>query len=142
MWEWFGKHLEIIVTSLVSLAGGAITAAGFVLRMKSGIEHINIRTIRIESEVLELKRFKDDFLIAKTKLEDYENDMEDVKESIRNGKQELALEFTKTINNVIDMMHTYIKRNDDEVNRLRDRYHELSDRMHGTLLQILAEVRK
>jgi len=142
MWEWFGKYLELIVTALISLIGGAITAATFVLRMKSSIEHINIRTIRIEAEVLELKQFKNDFLVAKTKLEDYENDMEEVKESIKNGKQELALEFTKTINNVIDMMHTYIKRNDDEVNRLRDRYHELSDRVHGALVQILAEVRK
>lgn len=142
MFDWIIKHVELIITAIFSLAGGAITGATFILRMKGDVERIQLTTIRIENEVIELKKFKDEFLVAKTKLEEYEGDVEELKSDIKNGRTELALEFTKTINNVIDMMKEYIKRNDSEVERLRERYHDISNNILVALLDIQRSMKK
>lgn len=140
--EWLAKHVEIIVTALVSLIGGGITGATFILRMRSDLEKIQLTTNRIEEDVIELKKFKDDFLVAKTKIEEFEDDVLEVKEFIKEGKIELTLEFTKTINNLAEMMRDYIKRNDEEVRRLREKYHEISNEILTTLLSIQRDIKR
>lgn len=140
--EWLSKYAEIIVTALISLAGGAIASATFVLRMKRDVELIQLTTSRIEEDVQELKQFKNEFIATETKIELFEGDLEEIKSFVKDGKQELAIEFTRTINNVVEMMKEYMKRNDGEVDRLRDKYHEISNQILTALLNIQMAVKK
>lgn len=136
------EHIEILVTALVSLSGGLIAGASFILKMKTNVEAIQLTTNRIEADVIELKEFKEEFIEAKTRLNGLESDVNEVKQFVKDGKTELAAEFTKTVNNIIEMMRDYMKRNDDEVRRLRDGHDKIQNEILLSLTAILREVKK
>jgi len=134
--DWFNRHLELVISSLLSAIGGLITGALFIIKLKGQVQEIDIRTLRIEKDVHEIKKFKDDFIRTSIKVSEYDKDMDELKRGAISDRLELVQEFSRSINNVIDFMKEYIKRNDEEIKRLRDNYEDVTKEILTSLVTI------
>lgn len=119
--EWLFRNPAVIFTILGWL--GSIVSVAFIYRNKiDAVERAVTDLTKAMGEHLKETQ-KDDtaFELMKRDVKELNNDFELFKTELKTAKNEILLEVQRLFSNLSEKMNDYIRRNDDEIHRLRDR---------------------
>lgn len=136
--EWLLKSPAVIATIIGWI--GSIISVAYIYRGKiDAVEKAVTDLTKVMGEHLKETQ-KDDtaFELMKRDVKELNSDFELFKTELKTAKNEILLEVQRLFGNLSEKMNDYIRRNDEEVHRLRDRRVTDIDQM-GRVLSKLEE---